>query len=77
MGGAYFAMGDFAKAESHLYRSYEGVKARKDQLQEHELILFAETLVRLLKLYSDQGNAVGVKRLSEEAAAFGFELPEN
>ena len=77
LGASISALGNTSEGEPLLYRGYEGMKARKDQLEDHELILLAETLFRLMKFYMDQGDMAQVIRMKEEAESFGFEIPSN
>ena len=76
-GAAKYALGRISEAEPLLIEGYQGVKSRKHQLEDHQMILLGESLSRLLKFYLDQGNMSEAHRLGEEAKSFGFDLPQS
>jgi serine/threonine protein kinase len=76
LGATLAGLGRHAEAEPLLNHGFEGVKARKGQLMDNQLILLHETVFRLFKFYAEQGNLDEVKRVQNEAKALGVELPQ-
>ncbi|MCZ6675205.1 MAG: serine/threonine-protein kinase [Verrucomicrobia bacterium] len=75
LGGALFGQGRNEEADVLLTQGYEGVKARREQLEDFHKHRLNEALYRLIYFHSARGNAAKMDKLIQEATSLGLESP--